>query len=215
MKSTSTDNSKKVAEILLDIGAVLFSRNKPFKFDSGILSPVYVDLRLLLSYPKERTYIVNQLVNKVQEIGLPDIVAGVAISGIPHAAWISGKLNLPMVFIREKPKDHGRGKQVEGVLKRGQKVLIVEELVSTAGSSVVAIDAARQLGAKVSDQVAIFTHNLKKAKENFKGARVNFHYLTSTIEVAQIAREKGFLKVEQVDLIEKWIEDPEHWGNNG
>lgn len=213
MKSTNTEIvANKVASILFDIGAVLFSRNKPFRFDSGILSPVYVDLRLLLSYPKERKYIINRLTELVKQIGLPDVIGGVAISGIPHAAWISENLNLPMIFIREKPKDHGRGNQVEGVLKRSQRVLIIEELVSTASSSIVAIDAVRKLGGKVTDQIAIYTHDLKKANQNFKKSKVKFHYLTSTMDVAKVAAKKGSLKSEQIDLIKEWVKDPQQWG---
>lgn len=212
MKSTNTDSSKKVAAILLNVGAVLFSRNKPFKFDSGILSPVYVDTRVLISYPKERDFVIKELVKKLSEIGLPDVVAGVATSGIPHAAWIAKELNKPMIFVREEPKAHGRGKQVEGVLKRGQKVVIVEELVSTGGTSINIIGAVRKLGAKVTDEIAIYSHKLEASKSNFKKAKVNLHFLTSTEEVAKVAKEKGFLKAEQIEVIREWIKDPKTWG---
>src|SRR3972149_1585610 len=119
MKSTNTENKipQKVAGILLDIGAVLFSRNKPFKFDSGILSPVYTDNRLIISHPKSRDQIVNYLIAEVKKVGIPDVVAGTATAGIPHAAFIAQKLKIPMVYVRAKPKEHGRGNQVEGNLK--------------------------------------------------------------------------------------------------
>src|SRR3989344_9183231 len=110
MKSTNTDQSKEIAKILFEIGAVTFSRNRPFRFDSGILSPVYVDNRILISCPKEREFVINEMISTIKdEIGKVEAVAGVATAGIPHAAWIAQKLNLPMVFVRSKPKDHGRG----------------------------------------------------------------------------------------------------------
>src|SRR3989344_960489 len=142
MKSTATDkDSQKVAKILLKIGAVIFSRRAPFKFDSGILSPVYVDNRLLISHPKEREEILEILVTKIkEEIGVPNVVAGVATAGIPHAAWIAQRLNIPMVFVRSKPKDHGRENQIEGLIRKGQRVLVVEDLVSTGGSSLEVIE---------------------------------------------------------------------------
>lgn len=211
MKSTVTD-SKKTASILLDIGAVLFSRRYPFKFDSGILSPVYVDNRLLISYPKERSEIIDLLLKKIKEIGLPDVIAGVATAGIPHAAFLAQKLDLPMVFVRSKPKDHGRGNQVEGIIKKGQKVIVVEDLVSTGGSSARVVGALRKLGAEVNNVLAIYSHNLKESAENFKKAKVKFSFLTHTEDVAMVAKEKGLLLEGQIDTIIGWTKDPKNWG---
>lgn len=211
MKSTNTA-SRKVAEILLDIGAVLFSRNKPFKYDSGILSPVYTDNRLLISHPKEREKIVGYLIEEVKKIGVPDVIAGTATAGIPHAAFIAQKLKIPMVYVRSKPKEHGRGNQVEGVVKRGQKVIVVEDLISTAGSSVRVIEALRKLGAVVSDEVAIFTYGLKESEENLKKAKVKLHALCGLGDACEAAKKKGFLKDEQVALIKSWAKDPQNWG---
>ena len=212
MKSTNTDQSKKIAQILLDIGAVTFSRNRPFKFDSGILSPVYVDNRILISYPKERKIILKALISLIKKkVGPFDVVAGVATAGIPHAAWIAQELNLPMIFVRPKPKDHGRGKQVEGCIKRGQKVIVVEDLVSTAGSSARVIEAIRKLGGIVEDEIAIFTHNLKEAEKNFNKIKVKLHYLTDTKTVARVAMNLGFLKPDQVSIILQWVKDPKSW----
>jgi orotate phosphoribosyltransferase len=215
MKSTSTENKtqQKVASILLDIGAVLFSRNKPFKFTSGLLSPVYVDCRVIISHPKERKIVANALVEKIKkEIELPDVVAGIATGGIAHAALIADKLNLPMIFVRSKPKEHGKGNQVEGVLRRGQKVLVVEDLVSAATSSESAIRAIRKLGGVVTDEIAIYTHNLKASENYFKKAKVKFSYLTDTKQVAKQAVKKGFMKKGQIKTIEDWVLDPKNWG---
>lgn len=213
MKSTATETSNKVAAILLNIGAVLFSRSKPFKFTSGLLSPVYVDNRLIISHPKERKFITKSLVEKIKtEIGMPDIIAGIATGGIPHAAWIASELDLPMIFVRSKPKEHGRGNQVEGLLRRGQKVLVVEDLVSAASSSTNVIKAIRKLGGVVKDEIAIYTHNLKESEENFKKLKVKLHYITNTVQVAKIAKQKGYLKEDQIKVIEQWIKDPKGWG---
>lgn len=214
MKLTSTENKtpQKVAGILLDIGAVLFSRNKPFKFDSGILSPVYTDNRLIISHPKSRDQIVSFLITEVKKIGIPDVVAGTATAGIPHAAFIAQKLNIPMVYVRSQPKEHGRGNQVEGQIKRGQKVIVIEDLVSTAGSSIRVVEALRKLGAKVTDEVAIFSYKMKESEDNLKKSKVKLHALTDLQSAAQVAAKKGFLKEEQIETILNWAKDPRAWG---
>lgn len=212
MKSTSTASSKKVAEILFDIGAVTFSRRAPFKFDSGILSPVYTDNRLIISYPDLREKIVDAFIKKIQEIGIPDVIAGTATAGIPHAAFIAQRLKIPMVYVRSKPKEHGRGNQVEGHLKRGQKVIVIEDLISTAGSSIRVVEVLRKLGAIVTDEVTIFTYDLKEADANLKKAKVKLHSLTNLETTAHIAYKKGFLKEEQIATILNWAKNPRDWG---
>lgn len=213
MKSTNTGKTaEEVANILLDIGSVIFRPKQPFKFDSGIISPVYVDNRLIISDPASRERIINKLVELIYKIGKFDCIAGTATAGIPHAAWIAQKLRLPMVYVRSQPKDHGRKNQVEGRIKRGQKVLVVEDMVSTAGSSVRVIDALRNLGAKVEHEIAIYTHDLKESKKNFQKMKVNSHFLTSLKAVTKIAQKRGYLKSDQVTLIESWAKDPQNWG---
>ena len=212
MKSTNTEQSKKIAKILFEIGAVTFSRSRPFRFDSGLLSPVYVDNRILISYPKERKIVTAELLKLIKDkVNKFDMVAGVATAGIPHAAWIADKLNKPMIFVRSKPKDHGKGQQVEGKLSRGQKVLVIEDLISTAGSSKRVIEAIRSQGGVVSDEVAIYSHNLKEADKNMNQVKVKLHYLTDTKTTALYAKEKGFLKKEQTEIISDWVEDPANW----
>lgn len=213
MKSTNTAKvSRKIAGILFDIGAITFRPHQPFKYASGILSPVYTDNRLLVSYPKERQKVEDMLVKKIKEVGIPDVIAGVATAGIPHAAFISQKLNLPMAYVRTSPKEHGKGNQVEGVIKRGQKVMLIEDLVSTAGSSSRAVLALRKVGAKVDNVLALFTYNLKEADQNLKKTRVRLISLTSLTEVVEVALKKGFLKKENAKTILDWSKDPWSWG---
>lgn len=212
MKSINTVQAERIASILLDVGAILFSRGRPFRFDSGILSPVYVDNRLLISYPKERKIIVDALVSVIKKyIGKIDVVAGVVTAGIPHAAWIADKINIPMVYVRAQPKDHGRKNQVEGLIRRGQKVLVVEDLISTANSSVRAINAIRKLGGKVTNEVAIFTYNFEIAQRNLNDAKVGLHYLVDFDTVTSTAQKKGYLKKEQVSAVLNWAKDPKNW----
>lgn len=213
MKSTSTANiAKKVARILVDVGCVIFRPRQPFKFESGILSPVYVDNRLLISSPTQRKKIIKYFIAAIKKIGKFDVIAGTAMAGIPHAAWIAQNLNLPMVYVRAQPKDHGRKNQVEGSIRRGQKVLVVEDMVSTAGSSKRVVEAVRKLGAKVTDEVAIYTHNLKEADKNFKKIKIKFHVLTDLNNVSQEAAKRGFLKKGQISIIKNWAKDPKGWG---
>ena len=214
MKSTNTDSiSTKVAKILLDSGAVFFRPKQPFKFDSGILSPVYVDNRRLISLPQERRIITRQLVDLIKKrTGIPDVVAGVATAGITHAAWIANKLNIPMVYVRPKPKDHGRENQVEGIIKRGQKVVVIEDMVSTGGSSVSAVRALRKLGAKVNYEVAIYTHQMQESTKNFKENKIKFFSLTDLMTVAEIAQKRNYFQEEQLAAIVNWARDPKNWG---
>src|SRR4030043_594783 len=213
MKSTNIDKvSQKVAKILIDVGCGIFRPQQPFRFDSGILSPVYVDNRLLISVPQEREIIIKYLVDKVKKIGIPDVVAGVATAGITHAAWIAQKLHIPMVYVRAQRKDHGRKNQVEGKIKRGQKVIVVEDMISTAGSSVRVSEALKKLGAQVTNEVAIYTHNLKVADQNFQKCKIKFYPLTNLKEVVNIAVSQGFLKPTQIKIILDWAKDPKNWG---
>lgn len=213
MKSTNTAKvSHKIAEILFDIGAITFRPRQPFRYDSGITSPVYTDNRLLISYPRERKRITKFIIKKINEIGIPDVIAGIATGGIPHAAFIAQKLNLPLIYVRTSPKDHGKGNQVEGVIKRNQKVILIEDLISTAGSSLRSIEALRTSGAQVKDEIAIFTYNFPEAVKNLRKTKVRLHVLTDLGKATQVALKKGFLKKEQVEIILDWAKDPKNWG---
>lgn len=166
-----------IAKDLLMIEAIQVKTEGYFTWTSGIQSPIYCDNRLVISYPETRKKVVQAWVEIIQEKNLqPDVIAGCATAGIPHAAWLAEALDLPMVYIRSKPKGHGTGSQVEGVIKPGQKALVIEDLISTGGS---AIDAAKVLeaeGVEVEHVLAIFTYGIGRAKENF--AQANFPYET-------------------------------------
>lgn len=212
MKSTNTGKvAQETASILYDVGAIIFRPKQPFRYDSGILSPVYTDNRLIISYPKQREKIVDFLIEKIKEIGVPDVVAGTATAGIPHASFIAQKLKIPMVYVRSEPKNHGRGNQIEGAIKRGQKVIVVEDLISTAGSSLRVVEALRNAGAKVENEVAIFTYHLKESEANLKKAKIKLHVLTDLEHSAKAAVGKKFLKKDQVQTILDWVKDPHGW----
>ncbi|MDC3416451.1 orotate phosphoribosyltransferase [Aquibacillus salsiterrae] len=158
-----------IARELYKIEAIQIKPDRSFTWTSGIKSPIYCDNRLTLSYPDIREKIADAFVTiiKAQE-EQPDVIAGCATAGIPHAAWIAQKLNLPMVYVRSKPKGHGKGNQIEGDIKEGQKVVVIEDLISTGGSSINAALALQEAGANVIGVLAIFSYGLAKATNNFK-----------------------------------------------
>lgn len=213
MKSTSTvkDASFETASILVDIGAVIFRPKQPFEYKSGILSPIYTDNRLIISYPEKWNKIIDFLVTKIKPLGKPDVIAGVATAGVPHAALIAAKLGLPLIYARPALKGHGLDKSVEGVLKRGKKVVVIEDLVSTGMSSLGVIEAIRKLGGKVTDQIAIFSYDLPETQKNYEANKVNLHTLTNLKDTVEVARQKGYLKPEQVDIVLDWARDPHNW----
>lgn len=213
MKSANTDKSAQlIASILFDIGAVIFRARLPFKYNTGMLSPVYTDNRLIMSHPRERTKIVNLMMAKIQQIGKPDVLAGTATAGIPNTAFLAQKLNLPMIYIKGQAKEYGKKNQVEGTLKRGEKVIVIEDLVSTGGSCIRAVEAVRKLGGKVSDIIAVYTYELEEAGKNFKKARTKLHALSNLSASCEVAVKKRFLKPQQVEIILQWSKDPKNWG---
>ena len=213
MKSTSTDKTaNKVSNMLIDLGCIILRPHQPFRFNTGIISPVYTDNRLILSSPVERSKIVNLLLQKVEQIGIPDVIAGTATAGIPHAAFLAQKLNIPMVYVRPTPREYGKENQVEGFLKRGQSVIVIDDLISTGRSSLEVVKAIRKSGGKVRDIIAITTYGLKEAESNFTKNKVRLHVLTDLNHSCEVAVKKGFLKPERVDMIREWAKDPNNWG---
>lgn len=204
--------SQKIAKILLSINAVTISPNKPYRYTSGILSPVYSDMRLLISYPKERKIVISELTKLIKNLGIPDIVAGTATGGIPHAAYISEKLNIPMVYVRGKAKEHGKKNQIEGLFKKGQKAIIIEDMISTAGSSLETLSALKKAQGKVKNIVVIFTYTMPLSISNIKKAGIRLHTLTTFPEIVDMAVKMGKMKLKDKETVLEWLKDPAGWG---
>lgn len=201
---------KKIADILLDIGAVSLSPAKPFTWASGIKSPIYCDNRLILSFPEEREIVEEELTNLVKK-EFPDVeyIMGTATAGIPHAALVAQRLGLPMGFVRSSKKDHGKNNKIEGKIVKSAKVVVIEDLFSTGGSSIDVANALREAGFDVLGIVSIFTYQLEKARENFEKNNLRHYSLANFSELAEAAVEKDHIKKEEIDKIDKWKANPE------
>lgn len=206
--------AEQIAKDLLSIEAVALSPDKPFTWASGLKSPIYCDNRVTMSYPKVRRAIAKGLAEKIKET-FPEVevIAGTATAGIPHAAWVAEILDLPMVYIRSKAKDHGRGNQIEGRITKGQKMVIIEDLISTGGSVLEAAAAANREGADVLGVAAIFTYELAQGKHNFKAADLPLVTLTNYSTLIESALQENYVTQEQLTLLKKWRQDPENWLN--
>lgn len=203
---------KETAKILLKIKAVSLRTNPPFKWVSGILAPIYTDNRILMSYPKERNMIVDSFLKIIKKNNLkPDVIAGIATSGIPWAAWIADKLNLPMIYIRKKQKGHGRENLIEGKLNKGEKVIIVEDLISTGGSSINGAGAVRESGCKAECCLAIFTYELEEAKQNFEKEDIELLTLTNFTTLVNVAVKEKYLSKEEEERVLEWSKNPGKW----
>ncbi|MBC2145179.1 orotate phosphoribosyltransferase [Listeria innocua] len=204
---------KQVAEQLLEIKAVFLKPNEPFTWASGIKSPIYCDNRLTLGFPKVRQVIAKSLSEKIKEnFGEVDVVAGTATAGIPHAAWVSDLLDLPMVYVRSKAKEHGKGNQIEGPLTKGQKVVVIEDLISTGGSSLKAVEALEEAGAEVLGIAAIFTYGLDKGKKLLEESDTKLVTLTNYDELIEVALNKNYVTTEDMATLKEWKKNPEVWG---
>ena len=203
----------KVAELLLNVGAIILRPQKPFKFASGILSPIYCDNRLLLSKPAERKKITNFYVKKIKKEAIEaDVIAGIATASIPWAAIVAEKLKKPMIYIRKEAKDHGKENLIEGGLEPGQKVLVIEDLVSTGGTSLSSVASARKEGAVVEKCLAIFTYEMEIAKKGFADASCQLLTLSNFTALIKVAAKKGYIKKEEVAMLKEWNKNPAEWG---
>jgi orotate phosphoribosyltransferase len=200
-----------VAEHLLQIKAIKLSPQSPFTWASGIQSPIYCDNRISLSYPKVRKVIKEGFVAHAKAFGDCNVIAGVATAGIPHGALLADALGLPFIYVRSKPKSHGRQNLIEGELPSNAKVLVIEDLISTGGSCIQAVDALREDGAEVLGVLAIFTYGLSKADENFSKANCKFATLSDYDTLLEKATEIGYIEKEALQTLKDWREDPEHW----
>lgn len=205
--------SQTVAKILLELNAITLNPKKPFKYASGIISPVYTDCRVLMAYPDKRRQIRDLYIDAIEKSGVEfDVVAGTATAGIPHAAWIADKLNLPMVYVRGKAKDHGKENLMEGIIKVGQKAIVIEDLVSTGESALNSVNAIRNAGGQISSVFAIITYGMKKAEDNFKQNNLKLITLTSFSDVLEVAQNIGYINKEDIPTILDWTLDPSSWG---
>ncbi|RHW36470.1 orotate phosphoribosyltransferase [Neobacillus notoginsengisoli] len=205
--------SKEIAAYLLEINAVTLRTNNPFTWTSGMKSPIYCDNRLTLSFPEIRTAIAIELTDRIKEyFSGVDVIAGTATAGIPHAAWVSEKMGLPLSYVRSSAKGHGKGNQIEGKVSPGRKVVIIEDLISTGGSVIAAANALKEAGAEVLGVAAIFTYGLEKGRKKLEEAGLHTVTITDFPELAQVAVEKEYIKQAELACLMEWYVNPEEWG---
>lgn len=210
----NNDKALKTAEYLLQIKAIKLNLQNPFIWASGWKSPIYCDNRRTLSYPKIRTYIRQQFAELIrEEFGIPDVIAGVATGAIAQGALVAQELGLPFVYVRSEPKSHGLTNLIEGVVETGQSVIVIEDLISTGGSSLKAVEVLREAGCDVKGMVAIFTYEFPKAIESFKKANCKLATLSNYSSLLQQAVESKFIKEADLKHLSTWREAPELWGN--
>ncbi len=208
----NNDRALKVAEFLLQIKAIKLQPTNPFTWASGWKSPIYCDNRKTLSYPTIRTFI-RQAYSEVilEKYGKPDFIAGVATGGIAQGALVAQELGIPFVYVRSTPKGHGLGNQIEGDFEKGQKVVVIEDLISTGGSSLQAVNALREAGCEVKGLVAIFTYDFDVAKENFKNANCPFETLTNYDFLMEQAIRKEYINESDLESLQSWRANPSTW----
>lgn len=205
-------DAKAVAEKLLQINAVKLNLKDPFTWASGWKSPIYCDNRRVLSFPYIRDFIKSELCNYVfEKFPEADLIAGVATAGIAWGTMTADQLKLPFLYVRPKPKVHGLGNQIEGHFEKGQKAVVIEDLVSTGKSSLQVVDVLRSAGLEVIGMVSIFTYGFTEASEAFKSSEVVFYSLTDYPTLIDLALEKGMVKKEEQAILLKWREDPSKW----
>lgn len=202
---------KEVAKALLEKKAIKLNPKEPYTFVSGIRSPIYCDNRQMIAYASERSMIVDKFIEVLDGVEF-DVVAGTATAGIPWAAFIADRLGKSMAYIRKASKGYGGDKLIEGADISGKKVIVVEDLVSTGGSSLSAVEACREAGAEVISMVAIFTYEFEKAKKKFEEGKCKAITLSDFSTLAQVAKEEGLLSEEELKIVLEWNKDPAAWG---
>ncbi len=206
------DTASKVAEFLLQIKAIKLQPEEPFVWASGWNSPIYCDNRIALSYPRVRTFIRQELVKLIEDkFGRPDIIAGVATAAIAQGALVSEALGLPFVYVRSSAKDHGRQNTIEGEVAPGQTAVVIEDLVSTGGSSLKAVEELKKNGVIVKGLVSIFSYGFDTATENFKKAGCPFYSLCNYEILLKQALDTGYIKETDLEMLQDWRKDPANW----
>lgn len=208
------DRALKVAEFLLQIKAVKLQPNSPFTWASGWKSPIYCDNRITLSFPAIRTYIRQGYAEAILEhFGKPDIIAGVATGGIAQGALVAQELGIPFIYVRSSAKGHGMGNMIEGHFEKGQRVVVIEDLISTGGSSLLAVQALRDAGLEVKGLVAIFTYGFDLSIKNFANAECPFVTLTDYDHLIDQALRSDYVTDADVNSLREWKINPENWKN--
>lgn len=203
---------KTIAENLLKINAIKLQPDNPFVWASGWNSPIYCDNRKTLSFPDVRDFIKNSFVKVIREnFHEAELIAGVATGAIAQGALVADEMNLPFAYVRSSPKGHGLENLVEGIVKKSQKVVVIEDLISTGGSSLKAVEALRNEGCNVLGMVAIFSYNFSTAQQNFQNAGCKLVTLSNYDVLIDLALETSYIKSEQVDLLRQWRLSPETW----
>jgi orotate phosphoribosyltransferase len=205
-------NEQAVADKLLQVKAIRLNVKEPFTWASGWKSPIYCDNRKVLSFPHVREFVKSEMCNVIFE-QFPDaeLLAGVATAGIAWGAMAADQLKLPYVYVRPKPKEHGLGNQIEGSFEAGQKVVVIEDLISTGKSSLEVVEVLRKAGVEVVGMVSIFTYGFDAAKQAFEKAGITYQSLTNYPTLIQLAVEKNMIESSQQEVLLKWSADPANW----
>lgn len=206
------DTAKKTAELLLQIKAIKLKPNDPFSWASGWKSPIYCDNRLTLSYPSVRVFLRTEMAKMVEnQFGKPDVIAGVATGAIAIGVLIASDLGIPFVYVRPEAKSHGRKNQIEGHLEKGQNVVVIEDLISTGNSSLLAVEALKEAGAVVKGMVAIFTYEFAVAIENFKKHNLDLITLSNYTYLLEQASDSKYITEEDLETLKEWRQNPSTW----
>ncbi|MEM9650376.1 MAG: orotate phosphoribosyltransferase [Bacteroidota bacterium] len=206
------DTAKKTAELLLQINAIKLEPENPFTWASGWKSPIYCDNRIMLSYPEIRDFVRKEMANQVETLyGKPDVIAGVATGAIGIGILVADVLGLPFIYVRPEPKSHGRQNQIEGHLKAGQSVVVIEDLISTGKSSLNAVRALRSQNVDVRGMVAIFTYGFSLADTNFAEEKVALHTLSDYDHLVEQASETNYIEKSQFQTLLEWKSNPQQW----
>lgn len=206
------DTAKKTAELLLQINAIKLKPENPFSWASGWKSPIYCDNRIILSYPPIRNYVREEIAKQVEKLyGKPDVIAGVATGAIGIGMLVADYLGLPFIYVRPEAKSHGRQNKIEGSLKENQTVVVIEDLISTGNSSLNAVKALQESGAKVKGMVAIFTYGFDIATENFKQNNIALHTLSDYDHLIEQASDTNYIKEDQFKTLLEWKQNPSVW----
>ena len=209
---SATSLPRQLAGDLLRIGAVSLAPDAPFTWSSGRKAPIYCDNRLTLAFPSVREHIAEGFMQCLHDNTLtPEVVAGTATAGIPHAAWLADQLGAPMAYVRSRAKEHGKGRQIEGASVEGQSVVLVEDLISTGGSAMEAVEALQQAGAQVEAVLAIFTYGLPAAEHQFEPSSLPLYTLTTFDALLEVAVEEGRLASRDLKTLRQWRDDPAGW----